>query len=95
MKNFYAELSAHALRCWARGIRPEDEAGALNCEAVIRAVKDLPQSEQKMLMHIYASRKPFSQAVWDYARNNGIPEGRLWDKIRYVERRVAKERGLL
>lgn len=95
MKPYYSEFAAHALRCWARGHRPVDEAGALTQQGVIRALGHFAQREQMIFQVLYSAREPFNRALCDYSVLHGVPEGQLWNLIRELERRVAKECGIL
>lgn len=95
MKSYYSEFAAHALRCWARGYAPRNEAEALANQGVIRALDTVSDAEFLAAKWLYGIKKPFNMAITDYAVLHSVPEGQLWDMVRRLERRVAKECGII
>lgn len=95
MRPYYSDYVSRALRCWARGITPASEADVLARQGVIRALAHFPEGEARILQVLYSAKKPFVRALCDYAALHSYPERRLWELARGIERRVAKECGIL
>jgi len=95
MRPYYTDYASRALRCWARGISPDNEADVLARQGVLRALSAFNDRDERVILAIYGSRYPFVRALTTYASLHGVPEGILWNLARDIERRVAKECGIL
>lgn len=97
MKTYYSDFVNHCLRFYARHPEPTfksdtEKKNWISCDSVL---KGLSETDREMLTAIYADGDTLPDCVFKQAKERGIRQDCIWKLIGDVERKIAKQRGLL
>lgn len=97
MKSFYSDFVRHCLRFYVRNAKPKfkSEADKQNWYACESALKGFSDSDREMLVAIYAGGDTIPDNVYNMAKEKGLKQDTIWNKLNELERKVAKRRGLM
>lgn len=98
-KTFYSDYVRHALRFYSRNIdKPSkfksdvDKANWLSCHG---AIKNHPQKEQNILISVYSGYDTLPDEVYNTSKKHNIDQSIIWDMMKDVEHKIARNRGLI
>ena len=95
---YYSEYVRHALRFYTRNLqRPTfktdvDKNNWCSCESVL---KSYSERDREILVAVYGGYDTLSDNVYETAKKFEINQNIIWDKMKEVERKIARKRGLL
>lgn len=97
MSAYYSEFVRRCLRFYACHPDPKfkSEAYEKNWYACDNALKGFSDSEREMLTTIYFEGDTLPDNVYQMARKMNVNQGVIWKLMKDLERKVAKQRGLL
>lgn len=103
MKPFYSEFVRHCLRYYiktideGKGGQPifKSEADKENWKACHLVLKNYSEDEMDMISHIYRQGDTIPDKIYLLAKDKGVHQDTIWNLINSIERRVAKQRGLV
>jgi hypothetical protein len=98
VKKHYSDYVRHALRFYARNL----DASAFKCSAAeqnwsaCNTVLDEHFPEyRELLISVYQAFDTMGDNVYEAAKKYNVPQDNIWSMMADLERRVAKERGLI
>lgn len=97
-KACYSDYIRHVLRFYIRKnqktefLKESDKLNWLACDDVLKLQ---PDHIKNIFFKIYTSQEPFPQAVRTVSLENDIPEKKLWDIMKNIEKEIAEKRGLI
>lgn len=98
-KTFYTDYVRHSLRFYTRNIdKPtkfksdSDKANWLSCHGAIR---NYSPKEQNILVSVYSGYDTLADEVYNASKQYKIDQNIIWDMMKDVEHRVARNRGLI
>ena len=98
-KCFYSDYVRHSLRFYSRNTeKPSkfksdvDKANWLSCYG---AIKNLSQKEQDILISVYSGFDTLPDEVYNASQKYKIDQNIIWDLMKDVERKIARNRGLI
>lgn len=91
MRPFYSDYAGHMLRIFTRHNRWElkDEASRAAYDACVKVMRDLPKDQFDLIVNLY-SVGSFEENMEQYRKNR-----RVWAVLYKVQKKIAKERGLI
>lgn len=106
MRPYYTDYVRHALRFYVKHFKEstpservpqsfKSEADKSNWLACHKVLKALPENERRVLARLYGTPENFVSRVYETCRTEGGTPEELWDRIRRIERKIARRRGLL
>ena len=96
-REVYSEYVRHCLRFYARYKKPKFDSYAdmLNWRACDYALKSFSDSERDNLLYIYREGDTVPDNIYQLAKSRGVSQDGIWKLVNDLERKVAKQRGLL
>lgn len=97
-KKFYSEYAQHCMRFYTRHPRSKyfkNFADRINWQSCDRALERFGDQDRRYLMDLYSQRDTLADGVYALSASKGIPQDYLWNLISDLEKRIAKERGLI
>lgn len=97
-RRYYSEYVAHCLRFYARnqGVvefhSSVDRANWIACHTVFA---ELFPEDREMLRSVYEGRDTLADEVYNVSKKYDVEQGIIWDKLKKLERDVARVRGLI
>lgn len=94
----YTYYAANAFRWYFRQEKPEKfhtsaiEANWKTCDLV---AKECDPQMLDIIREVYTSADTMGDAVYDAAKKRGIHQDNIWTMLAIVEKRFARERGLI
>lgn len=103
MKPFYSEFVRHCLRYYiktmdeGKGGVPifKSEADKANWKACYEALKNCSEDEMDTIAYIYRQGDTIPDKIYQLSKDKGVNQDTIWGLINHIERRVAKQRGLV
>lgn len=94
---FYSEYVNHCLRFYTRCPKPKFKSNVdkHNWIACDNAFKGFSENDRELLAEIYREENSISDNVCRTAKSRGIKQDYIWKTINKLERKVAKQRGLI
>lgn len=98
-KTFYSDYVRHSLRFYSRNIEKPakfksevDKANWLSCYVTI---KKYPIIKQAILISVYSGFDTLADEVFNASKKYNIDQNHIWDLMKEVERKIARNRGLI
>ncbi len=93
----YTYYAANAFRWYFKNEHPEFYTAAyeLNWKTCDRIVKECDPNMLEMIREVYLSADTTGDAVYETARKHGVHQDNIWTMLGTVEKRFARERGLI
>ena len=103
MKPYYSEFVRHCLRYYIKtldeglGGHPifNTDADRENWSACYNVLKDYSPSNVDIIAYIYRPGDTIADKIYLLAKTKKIPQDTIWGLINTVERKIAKQRGLV
>lgn len=95
---FYSDYVRHALRFYSRNLSQphfRSEVDRNNWFACKRVLRDYHDRDKDILVSVYGGFDTLSDNVYETAKKHGINQNIIWDMLKDVEKKIAKQRGLL
>jgi hypothetical protein len=96
-RTFYSEYVNHCIRFYARHREPtfHTDVDKRNWVACDNAFKSFSLSDRETLLNIYRDGDTVPDNIYKVSRLRKIPQDSIWKLVNELERKVAKQRGLL
>ncbi len=96
-KTYYSEYINHCLRLYTRHhiSTITDEVSKLNWIACDKVFKPLNDNDKKLVKEVFSKNDTLMDNVYEVAKQNNIDQNRIWKILSDLQRKIAKERGLL
>ena len=96
-RSFYSGYVQHCMRFYVRCPKPVfyNDVGQQNWKACERALKGFSEWAKDVLTAVYSNGDTLADSVYQVSKNRGVEQDKVWKLIRKLERKVAKERGLI
>ena len=98
-KKFYTDYVRHTLRFYSRNIdKPSefktevDKTNWLSCHG---AIKKYHPKEQSILISVYSGYDTLADEVYNASKRHHVDQNIIWDMMKDVEHKVARNRGLI
>ena len=95
---FYSDYVRHALRFYTRNLHRtsfKSEADRTNWVACADVIRDYSMRDRDIIVTVYGEYDTLSDNVYETAKKYGIHQNIIWDMMKDVERKIAKQRGLM
>ena len=97
-KPYYTDYVRHCLRFYVRNTdkpRFNSEVDKNNWYACQRAVERYAMDERAIIVYVYGMRDTLADNVYEIAKSHRIDQNIVWDMLKELEHRVARNRGLI
>ena len=97
-KTYYSDYVRHALRFYTRNHPTKpifnsdvDKNNWVSCDIVL---SKYPVNYQKIFIDVYSGYDTLPGQVYNASKKYKIDQNIIWDRMKEVEKRIAKKRGL-
>lgn len=93
----YTDYVRHCLRFYARYDNPtfKTETAKTNWSVCKEVLDTFPESDKALLLFVYRERDTVSDNIYALSKAKNIPQDKLWNMVKKLEREIAIKRGLL
>lgn len=95
---YYSEYVRHALRFYTRNLHLthfNSEIDKANWWACASVLKSYPEEDRKVFIAVYSGRDTLADNVYMASTQYGVDLYLVWDKMKELERKIAKKRELI
>lgn len=98
MRSFYSDYAQHCIKFYMK--YPDmtvfkTDADKQNWKACRDVISKLNESEQFAMRSLYQNGDTLADNIYQFCKNQNIPQDSVWDLVRKVEYKIAKRRGLI
>ena len=97
-KPFYSDYVRHCLRFYSRNLHPigfKSTVDRNNWRACADIIISYSDRDRDILTMVYGGRDTLSDNVYEVAKKYSMNQAIIWDMMKDVERKIARERGLV
>ena len=97
-KPYYSDYVRHSLRFYTRNLALtsfKNDVDKKNWYACHNAIKDYSEEDKNILISVYSGYDTLPDEVYKASTKYHINQNKIWDMMKYFERKVAKRRELL
>lgn len=103
MKPYYSEFVRHCLRYYiktldeGKGGQPifRTDAERENWRACFDVLNGCSEEEVDMISHLYRPGDTIADKIYELSKSKRISQDTIWSLVNNIERKVAKQRGLV
>ena len=95
---FYSDYVRHALRFYSRNLLRTDfknDVDRTNWVACAGVIQEYSDRDRDIIVLVYGGYDTLSDNVYETAKKYSINQNIIWDMMKDVERKIAKQRGLM
>jgi hypothetical protein len=97
---FYSEYVNHMIRFYLScpesiSLSGHSQADLSNWLAVQAIYADLSDDDKQLVKELYGTRRPYSEAVNEYAAAHKLKVNSVWQTVVRISNKIARQRGLI
>lgn len=96
-RTFYSDYVRHCMRFYVKYPEPVfyNDVGRHNWKACEKALKGFSEQEKRVLTEVYICGDTLVDNVFQVSEKQGVEPDIVWRIMHKLERKIAKERGLI
>ena len=97
-RRYYSEYVSHCLRFYARNqgaMEFNSTVDRENWTACNKVFEGYSPEDREVLLSVYEGRDTLADEVYNASKKYDVEQGIIWDKLKKLERDIARVRGLI